>query len=86
MVTEARWSEWHPADFRPYLDIVFEAFGEDRLMFGSDWPVCLLSASYAQVFAVVDDYLRALPASAREKILGGNAARFYGIESPEARR
>ena len=77
MVTEADAKAWKPADVRPYLDVVFEAFGEDRLMFGSDWPVCLLAAEYAQVFALVRDYLAPLPAEAQAKVLGGNAARFY---------
>jgi len=77
MVTEADAKAWKAADFRPYLDGVFEAFGEDRLMYGSDWPVCLLAADYAQVFALVRDYITPLPAAARAKVLGGNAARFY---------
>ena len=79
MVTEADRGGWKPQDFRPYLDVVFAAFGFDRLMFGSDWPVCLLAASYAQVFAVVDEYLRPFDATARVKVLGGNAARFYRL-------
>lgn len=79
MVTEAKHGAWHAEDFRPYLDVVFEAFGAERLMFGSDWPVCLLSASYAQQFGLVDDYTRALSAAQREAIFGGNAARFYGV-------
>ena len=77
MVTEADAKGWKPADFRPYLDVVFEAFGEDRLMYGSDWPVCLLAAEYAQVFALVRDCLAPLSAEAQAKVLGGNAARFY---------
>ena len=77
MVTEADVKAWQPADIRPYLDVVFEAFGEDRLMYGSDWPVCLLAAEYAQVFALVRDYLAPLSAEAQVKVLGGNAARFY---------
>lgn len=79
MVTEAKWNEWKPADFRPYLDVVFEAFGEDRLMFGSDWPVCLLSASYERMFGIARDYLAELPGSVSRKVMGENAARFYGI-------
>jgi len=78
MVTEARRRAWQAADFRPYLDVVFEAFGAERLMFGSDWPVCLLSASYAETFALVDEYTRSLTDSQRTGLFGGNAARFYG--------
>ena len=77
MVTEADAKAWKAADFRPYLDVVFEAFGEDRLMFGSDWPVCLLAAEYAQVFALVRDYIAPLSVEAQAKMFGGNAARFY---------
>ena len=81
MVTEASHTNWKPADFKRYLDVIFEAFGEDRLMFGSDWPVCLLAGSYEQVFALVDDYTRQLTRDARAKFFGGNAARFYGVQS-----
>src|SRR5262249_24950904 len=57
MVTEARWQTWTGADFRPYLDIVWPAFGPDRLMIGSDWPVCLLSGEYERTKGVVQRYL-----------------------------
>lgn len=80
MVTEADHSTWKAADFTPYLDVVFEAFGEDRLMYGSDWPVCLFAASYARMFTLIDDYTRGLSAAARDKFFGGNAARFYGMK------
>lgn len=79
MVTEAKHGAWKPEDFRPYLDVVFEAFGIERLMYGSDWPVCLLSASYAQTFGLPDEYTRSLTTAQREAFLGGNAARFYGV-------
>ena len=78
-VTEADWKSWSTSDLKPYLDVVFQAFGTDRLMFGSDWPVCLLAASYSQVKNVVEDYTRDLSASEKEKIFGLNAARFYGL-------
>lgn len=77
MVTEANPQAWQPADFQPYLDTVFEAFGAERLMFGSDWPVCLLAASYEQTFGLVRDYVAALPAATQAKLLGETAARFY---------
>ncbi|MEJ2238236.1 MAG: amidohydrolase family protein [Gemmatimonadales bacterium] len=79
MVTEADWAGWRNEDVRPYLDIVFETFGPDRLMFGSDWPVCLLAADYRKVRELVDDYASQFPASEREKLFGGNAAQFYGL-------
>ena len=77
MVTEARWNEWKPGDFRPYLDVVVEEFGPERLMIGSDWPVCTLSADYRSTLSLVLDYVAALSADARAGILGGNCARFY---------
>jgi L-fuconolactonase len=80
MVTEADRTHWKPADFTPYLDVVFQAFGEDRLMFGSDWPVCLLAGSYEQVHEIVATYLKPLSAQTQEKVMGGNAAKFYGVK------
>jgi len=77
MVTEARWNEWKPGDFRPYLDVVVEEFGPERLMIGSDWPVCTLAADYRSALGLVLDYVAALSADARAGILGGNCARFY---------
>lgn len=79
MVTEAHWNQWKPGDFRPYLEVVFEAFGVDRLMIGSDWPVCTLAADYNAAVGLVLDYLDQLHPSDREKVLGLNAAAFYGI-------
>ncbi|MBM3838229.1 MAG: amidohydrolase [Verrucomicrobia bacterium] len=79
MVTEADWRAWKPEDFTPYLDVVSETFGEDRLMVGSDWPVCLLAASYAEVVALARDYFKSLSEAARKKIFGENACKFYGI-------
>ena len=79
MVTEADHQSWKPDDFRPYLDVVFEAFGEDRLIYGSDWPVCLLAADYARVIELVRSYVAPLAPAAKEKFFGGNAARFYRV-------
>lgn len=79
MVTEARWKQWAPEDFHCYLDIVVEAFGTERVMIGSDWPVCTLSGEYASTMGIVIDYVQRFPLAVRENILGGNCARFYGI-------
>ena len=81
MVTEADWVHWKPEELRPYLDVVFEAFGPERLMFGSDWPVCLLSASYRQVKQIIESYVVANCGQHKEKIFGGNAIRFYGLRA-----
>ena len=77
MVTEADHQAWEPDDFRPFLDVVFAAFGEQRLMFGSDWPVCLLAATYAQTLGLVRDYVAALPAKTQAALFGETAAQFY---------
>ena len=79
LVTEANWKNWNAETLRPYLDVAFEAFGTDRLMFGSDWPVCLLAASYSQVKEVIENYTRDFSPSEKENIFGLNAARFYGL-------
>lgn len=81
MVTEAEWHGWSEKEIRPYLDAIFDVFGCDRLMFGSDWPVCLLAGSYAQVLQIVANYTRSFSEPDRKKIFGLNAARFYGIEA-----
>jgi len=80
MVTEAKWKQWKPGDYRPYLDTVVEAFGSDRLMIGSDWPVCLLSSDYTSTMQLVIEYIQQFPEEAQAAILGGNCARFYGID------
>ena len=81
LVTEAKWKQWRPADFHRYLDIVIEAFGPERLMIGSDWPVCTLSGDYAATMRIVTDYVQKFPTEICEGILGGNCARFYGIKN-----
>jgi L-fuconolactonase len=77
MVTEAKWQGWRYDHFVPYLDAVSEAFGVDRLMYGSDWPVCLLAGSYPQVYSLTRRYFASQSEVAKAKIFGGNAARFY---------
>ncbi len=80
LVTEGDWANWNPADFKPYLDVTFEAFGEDRLLYGSDWPVCLLAGSYERVFRLIENYAQQFSPISRSKLFGENAARFYGIK------
>lgn len=79
MVTEAHWSDWKSGDFKAYMDVVFEAFGPKRVMYGSDWPVCLLAGSYGAVLNLVDDYTKALSANERDLFWGGNATNFYNL-------
>ena len=80
MITEANWTAWKTSDFTPYLDVVFEAFGEDRLMYGSDWPVCKLAGSYCQVYDLTYNYLSQFSPLAKEKFFGGVASEFYGLK------
>ncbi len=82
LVTEAKWKQWQVEDFHRYLDIVVAAFGTERLMIGSDWPVCTLSGDYASTMGVVTDYVRRFKPAIRAAILGGNCAHFYGIQKP----
>lgn len=80
MVTEADWGGWRPEDFRPYLDVAFDAFGSHRIMFGSDWPVCSLAASYQEVWELVDGYAAHYSRADRGRLFGENAADFYGLD------
>ena len=82
LVTEADWQNWTPAHIAPYLDVAFEAFGADRLMIGSDWPVCLVAGSYARTVGIVKEYVLKQKAEWQDAILGGNAQRFWRL-TPE---
>jgi len=79
MVTEAAWGKWKRADFVPYMQAALEAFSPRRLLFGSDWPVCTLSAPYGDVVGIVDDFLARLSPDEQAAIRGGNAVRVYGL-------
>jgi L-fuconolactonase len=80
LVTENDWNLWNEADFKPYLDVIFEAFGTKRLMFGSDWPVCMLAASYSQVIEIIDNYIRDLSDFEKDRIWRQNATDFYNLK------
>lgn len=77
LVTEANLADWKPEDIYPYLEVVLDAFGPDRLMYGSDWPVCLLAAGYEQQLEVVESFFSRLSAGERRRIEGLNAMDFY---------
>jgi L-fuconolactonase len=79
MVTEADFNAWTIDDLRPYVETVLEAFGSERLMFGSDWPVCTVASSYSRWVTTVQEFLRELSIDEQEMILGGNAESFYRI-------
>ncbi len=79
LVTEADWGTWTPAQLRPFIEVAAELFGVDRLLFGSDWPVCLLAARYEQVVSVVDECFKHFSHGERTQLFGDNAVRVYGI-------
>jgi len=79
MVTEADWHHWKTEDFKPYLDTVIENFGTGRIMYGSDWPVCLVAASYEKMLAIVQNYFSSFSHDEQQKFFGLNATRFYNL-------
>ncbi|MGN6294354.1 MAG: amidohydrolase family protein [Chitinophagaceae bacterium] len=79
MVTEADWKQWKKEDFTPYIDTVVEAFGTGRIMYGSDWPVCNVAASYSKMLEIVSQYFSRFSATEQEAFFGGNASSFYHL-------
>jgi L-fuconolactonase len=79
MATEADHGGWEPADLRPYMDVALEAFGPKRLMFGSDWPVCLLAVTYQRWVATVRDFIAKLSPAEKDRIMGGTAVEAYKL-------
>lgn len=79
LVTEADWQNWKPDDFKIYIEVVLESFDADRVMFGSDWPVCLLAASYVQVCELIEQHTTHLSSNEKQKLWGLNAQRFYHL-------
>ncbi|GAB3909151.1 amidohydrolase family protein [Mucilaginibacter boryungensis] len=79
MVTEADWHNWTNDTFTKYLDVVFNAFGTERIMFGSDWPVCLVAAEYSAMKAILGGYVQQFTAAEQDMIFGGNAVSFYKL-------
>ncbi len=79
MVTEADLKNWKTEDFRPFLDHIFESFGTQRVMFGSDWPVCRLAATYGQVLGIMEGYMSSFSKNEQDLFWGGNAVEFYNL-------
>ena len=79
LVTEANWNAWQTDDLRPFVEIALEAFGVDRMMFGSDYPVCLLASSYDRVLDSFQEILKSLSDADRDKIFSQNAEKFYRL-------
>ena len=79
MITEGQWNDWRPSDFNVYLDIIVKAFGIDRLMYGSDFPVCTLAATYEAQLNIIIGYFSTFTNLEKKKIMGDNASKFYEI-------
>jgi L-fucono-1,5-lactonase len=81
LVTEADWQTWAAEQIAPYIDLALECFGAERLMIGSDWPVCTVAGSYSRTMNVVLDFLTGNSDAEREAILGGTAAKFWRLRT-----
>ena len=79
MITEADYKSWTESQLQPYLDLVFNAFGVDRIMYGSDWPVCLVAGNYSKVKSIVTNYISKLSKEEQQSIMGKNAIQFYNL-------
>lgn len=80
MVTEADWQHWKQEDFIPYLDVVVNAFGKKRIMYGSDWPVCNVAGGYEKMFSIVKKYFSFFSDEEQQMFFGENAIRFYNLD------
>lgn len=80
LFTEADWKIWLKSDFTKYLDVIFCAFGVNRILFGSDWPVCLLAVEYKEQLEIVKEYISKFTVEEQSKIMGENAIRFYNLK------
>lgn len=79
LITEANWHNWKAEDIKPYIDIVFDAFGPDRIMFGSDWPVCKLAGSFTTTVVLMQEYLKNFSEAEKNNFWGQNAIEFYKL-------
>ena len=79
LVTECEQYKWENVEFKPYLDHILNCFGTKRVMFGSDWPVCLLAGSYQHVVKIIDLFIENLEQEEKNNIMGRNACNFYNL-------
>lgn len=79
LVTEAKWNEWKSEDLQSYLDVVFESFGTDKILFGSDWPVMLLSSTYSKWRKLIEEYMLQFSDEEKQKVFDANAIKFYNL-------
>lgn len=80
LITEAEWNRWSNTEFHKYLNVIYKAFGAKRIMFGSDWPVCLLSGNYKDVVSLIEGFLKNFSQDERDRIMGLNAINFYKLQ------
>ena len=80
MITEAGYKTWTTEQVHPYMNLVLESFGAGRVMYGSDWPVCLVAGNYSMVKALVTDFISDLSQEQQNAVMGGNAAKFYNLK------
>ncbi|HVE19056.1 MAG TPA: amidohydrolase family protein, partial [Ilumatobacteraceae bacterium] len=81
LVTEADWSAWTPGGVRPYVDHALSVFGPDRVIFGSDWPVCTLAASYRRIVDLADQFIEELSTDEQVAVFGTNATKIYELDN-----
>lgn len=79
MTTEADYNNWTPEQIEPYMQLVLDAFGANRILFGSDWPVCLIAGNYTKTKELVTNFISKLSSEEQEAIMGGNAIQFYNL-------
>ncbi len=79
LLTLADWKKWKEKEFYPYLDVAFEAFGSERIIFGSDWPICMVAGTYDKSVDLIEKYIKKLPKEEQEAVMGKNAEAFYNI-------
>ncbi len=79
LVTENNWHQWKEEEFYPYIDVVLSTFGTKRIMYGSDWPVCLLAGSYKNQLSILENYFQSYSVNEKDDIFGNNATRFYTL-------
>ena len=80
LTTEANWNSWNKKEIQPYLDVVFKAFENDRLLFGSDWPVSLLAGNYTETVGLIENYIQQFSKTAQQQIIGLNAINWYNLK------
>ena len=79
MTTEADYNNWTPEQIEPYMQLVLDAFGADRILFGSDWPVCLVAGNYTKTKELVTNFIAKLSPDEQAGIMGKNAIKFYNL-------